>query len=465
MIKGYITVFFSISIALCLSLMVGLIYGVRENALRMRVREAFDTTLCSAFAEYNTELWKQYGLVFVDAGYSYEAHSMILPEEHAVYCMQQNFNENGSLINGTDLLRLRCINVETDTVRFATDYGGRAVFNQAVRYMKYHYKLEYIEKLYENARSYEEHEFTEKDLKQRQEEAMAELNNNDSPVLVELKETAEEAITDDKSVGVISTLRLVLPVLADISGVEIPKDNLISKRDLNKGNAKPFSDNYSSTDILFFKEYLMRMCGNYLAPKKDSVMKYETEYLIAGKYSDVENLESVVNRILLIREAANIVALYADQEKQKLVGSIAAVIAVIAGGPEAEPAIRALINCVWAYFESVADVKKLMAGKKVPMIKDANSWESGIGLFGIEGNDLSGDEGLSYSDYLRILLYLGKVDTEIIRFMDVCEMNIRQVLGRKFRLDYCFDYWSITAYVISEYGYEYSITGEKDTEE
>lgn len=464
--RGYITVLFSISIALCLSLLVGLVYGVRENALRMRIREVYNIALGSSFAEYDTELWKQYGLVFVDAGYSNEAHSMILPEEHLRYCMQQNFNESIAYISfSKDLLKLYCINAETEGVRFATDCCGRALFNQAVRYMKFYYKTAYVTELFSYARGYEEQNYTEKELMHMKNDAIVKLEGLDSPVLVELKECARDAITEEGRAGLFSTLRLVLPSLTEVSSVAINPEALVSGRQLNEGKDGVFENKRDSTDVLLFKEYLVKKCGNYISEKEKTALRYELEYIIAGKQSDLANLESVVNRLLLMREAANIASLYADEKKQKVVNSIAGIIAMLVGNPEVEPAVVALINCVWAYFESVSDVKNLMGGKRVPLFKGNGEWESGLEILDIDGAEQKEDKGLSYEDYLRIMIYLGHIDKQIMRFADICELDVRQIEGNQFRLDYCFDYWRVTAYVISDYGYEYTISGKKDMED
>ncbi|MDE6128613.1 MAG: hypothetical protein K2G16_05405, partial [Lachnospiraceae bacterium] len=55
--------------------------------------------------------------------------------------------------------------------------------------------------------------------------------------------------------------------------------------------------------------------------------------------------------------------------------------------------------------------------------------------------------GLSYNDYLRVLLCLQDKQTTTYRLMDIMEMDIRKTPGNKnFRMDGCID--SLTASVV-----------------
>lgn len=464
--NGYVTVFFSLSVTLLLSLVVGLLYGVRENALRMRAREVTDIAMVSAFAEFNRELWNQYGLLFVDAGYGAEASSLVLPEEHVLRCMNRNFGEGGLFtIGGSDILKLVCADVETKTIRFATDDCGQAVFEQAVFFMKNKYKLSYIEGLYKLATEYEKYEFTGNELKSEQEKALNQLEGTEEASLVGLENSAREAVVDSSGVSWFSSLRLILGDISQVSTRKMNEDICVSGRDLNEGNAT-LTEKEDVGDGLFFREYLVEKTGNYLEEKTGSALVYELEYLIAGKSADSGNLEAVVNRILLIREAANLISIYDDDIKQGIIKVASEVVSLVIGAPEASEAIRALINCVWAYAESVNDVKKLMRGKKVPFIKTSGNWESGLDFLKELWSPKEENEGVGYKDYLRLFVFLSDKDQLLERFLNICELNvIKATQNEEFRLDYCFDYWEVSAYVISEYGYSYVVNGNYKMED
>ncbi|MBR6308542.1 MAG: hypothetical protein IKR39_08015 [Lachnospiraceae bacterium] len=457
--KGYVTVFFSIAIYLCLSLFIGLMYGARESALRARTREAAEVSLRSVFGEYQKELWQEYNLIFVDATYGYETESFILPEEHYVGYLNENFDESGTaLLGGKDLLKLSTYYAETDEVRLATDNNGAAVRAQAINFMKHKYAVGYIEELFESTEEYE----ASFSLVSSQEEISEEVL--DSPVFEEWKEAYGEVFTKERDVSLLSTLRLVCKDADNLSGISVDKTRLCSQRSLNQGNSKDNKE-FDLADNLFFKEYLIEYTNNYLKDDKDTVLSYETEYLIAGEQTDSHNLEAVVNKLLLARQAMNMAALYKDEERINAVRGISEVVAAATTQPELAPALEASIVSIWSFAESLKDVKTLLNGGKVPLFKTPDEWRTTIKDIYKVGKEEEYDNGLSYTDYLRIFVNL--VDTKALtkRFMDICELNVRKWTdNERFRLDYCFDKWAVTAYVQSEYGYQYTIKRQYDME-
>ena len=118
----------------------------------------------------------------------------------------------------------------------------------------------------------------------------------------------------------------------------------------------------------------------------------------------------------------------------------------------------------WAYAESVYDVKTLLAGGKVPLLKDRDSWHYSLqaALSG-ELND-GGEEGkgLSYLDYLRIFMTLTDLDLLTVRAMNMVEADIRQTAGNSlFRLDACYDGFQATIDISSSFGYKYELNRKR----
>ena len=66
----------------------------------------------------------------------------------------------------------------------------------------------------------------------------------------------------------------------------------------------------------------------------------------------------------------------------------------------------------WAYGEGLADLRTLVAGRKVPLVKSKETWKLklsellNIGEQGIQDVDQDTEEGLTYRDYLKGLLIL-----------------------------------------------------------
>ena len=397
--------------------------------------------------------------MFVDATYGYDTDSFILPEEHYAGFLNENFDEGGfSLYGGKDLLKLLVCYAETNEIRLATDNNGAAIRAQAAEFMKHKYGIAYIQALYETLEEY----VASFDEVSEQEDIADEIV--DSPVLAEWKESYRETITGDKDVSLLSTLRLVLEDVSDISGTALNKNSLVSKRVLNKGNSTVQIEP-DLTDNLFFKEYLVEYTNNYLNTKRDTVLSYETEYLIAGKEADSHNLESVVNRILLIREAMNISTLKNDESRMNIIKLFSNIISAAIMEPELEPALEASAVSMWSFIESVGDLKLLLKGKKVPVVKTSEEWRSSLRGYLSDSKDEGYENGLTYTDYLRVFVAMN--DTEVLtkRFMDICELNLRKwTEDDGFRLDFCFDRWAVTAYIQSEFGYQYTIKRQYDME-
>ena len=109
--------------------------------------------------------------------------------------------------------------------------------------------------------------------------------------------------------------------------------------------------------------------------------------------------------------------------------------------PELIPVIEMSILLGWAYGESVSDVKTLLKGGKVPLLKEDSDWKTDINAaLNNSGDSVNVQErGLSYEDYLAVFMLLEKEDVLSMRAMDLVEANIRKTRGNgAFRLDACY---------------------------
>ena len=105
----------------------------------------------------------------------------------------------------------------------------------------------------------------------------------------------------------------------------------------------------------------------------------------------------------------------------------------------------------WSYLESVQDVRTLMTGGKVPLVKTDESWQTGLHelLTPLEAiRDRDSGTGLSYTEYLQGLLFLEGRTVKTQRTMDIMEMDIRRITGNNaFRMDLCMDEFGMHAEV------------------
>ena len=168
--------------------------------------------------------------------------------------------------------------------------------------------------------------------------------------------------------------------------------------------------------------------------------KCEVEYILTGKPDEKASLNSIKDKILLIRFLMNTLQIYLDRGPEgKYMHSLAL---AKASGITTEfdiPVLHSSIMLRWALAESVQDVEILLRGNKVPIIKTNKQWV----LSNIEGMDSSElsevnferidePEAMNYEDYLRILLMLkGTCDNElkIKRIADLIQLNMQIKIG------------------------------------
>lgn len=434
--------------------------------MRMRIHEVMDVSLNSFFAEYQRNMWERYGLIFVDIGYGSTADGLLQAEEHILSCVNRNLEEGSPFILGVkDLLGLKCYCVDAKGVRFATDDNGEAIYSQAIRYMKYKYKEAYFEKLYEELSNQAELLYSAEDMEELRNTSISEIKDSGThPKIEELISEAEKIVLAEREVRLLSTIRLVVKNVDSISTTTLNKEGLVEYRPKNVGNLK-YEIEKNVLKNLIFKEYAIEKTCDYLAESSDSVLKYETEYLIGGHLQDSDNLEAVINKLLVIRETLNLATLYKDTAKQETINTIAAALSLLLATPKLQKAISVLINLVWAFAESISDIKNLLSGKKVPLIKETKEWVSGFSFVGAEESEAQ-DKGLRYEDYLRLILFSIDTDKVIDRLMNIIELNVCVMSENdEFRLDNCVDSIDIDAYIYGVKDEQYIISGRKDTEQ
>ncbi len=164
----------------------------------------------------------------------------------------------------------------------------------------------------------------------------------------------------------------------------------------------------------------------------------EVEYILSGKLTDRENRKKTASEIRALRLAPNIAFLYSDPEKSEALAAAAQILVPGAGAVAAQAALAS----AWAYAESVNDANLLMKGYRVPLTKDEESWA--ISLENIDSRDTGSrvvhprrDKGLTYEQYLRILLFLQDEDMTCARILDLIQINMRKNVDGRFLIGEC----------------------------
>lgn len=179
---------------------------------------------------------------------------------------------------------------------------------------------------------------------------------------------------------------------------------------------------------------------NQKVPEHRRVLDYEQEYLITGKTNDADCLTGVLERLIALRFVMNMAHLKTSPAKQQAAGESGALLATALMIPEFAPAVTMLIDSAWALGESMSDCRCLLKGGKIPMIKSEDTWYlSWDNLQMISGSLLDGNNcqsGLTYADYLKLLMLAMPKEKRYKRMTHLMECNIRLVEGYEgFRMD------------------------------
>lgn len=469
--NGSLTVYLSLILSLILSFILTMVEGARIHTIRMEGECAVDIAMNSILAEYHRELLEQYDLFFVDQSYGTADAKIENTAEHLRSYLEHNFrsSEKGFRWSGSrDWLGLSVDKALVKDLSLASDQNGAVIQRQILEYMKDTTIEGKIADFMDRLSVMDSLEFEERDISSERDEIQTQIESIELPTTIDDSGTEREISLDNPADAVNVSrgsfiLGMVLGDTSSVSGAVIrPEEYISSRPNRLAGIGLPLSEDVSSslTDRYLLNQYFAEKCGRYGSEMDKSLLKYQLEYLVIGKESDLENLEGVAKRLLLWREIANLVYLFSDTAKcleaEVLAYSLSAVLMVPA---LAEP-VKYSILFAWAYIESLCDVRSLLEGGKVPLIKTSSDWVTGIeGITNFSGrasDSTKAERGLDYLDYLQIMLF-GKEDQEkIMRFMDLAEMDIRQTPGNQyFRMDGCFDSYTAEITVSSRFGYQF----------
>ncbi len=474
-VKGYLTIYLSLTLMIMLSLCLTLIDGARRSSVRLEAECITDAAFYSVMAEYHRELFRQYNLFYIDSSYGGNYPSFYNTQARLQYYLEQNIREEDCTYVDfvyKDLLGLELMDAVVERVAFATDDNGKRFQAKAAQVVLQDVGVGLAEDVLGWVGVVEEQGMTEYNLE-------AQLHNAEEEIQSIVEKKAEEkgplwTMPDIKGpMEYISSLMaqgVMQTILAgeEISGGYADVTQYVSSRrkrgELNQGNWT--GQEISITERILFHEYLLQYAGYYGQEKEEGILKYQIEYLLEGQTSDRENLAKVISTLCTIRNAANVIYLYGDSEKKAVAESVATILAAAVLVPELAPVFETILLLGWAYVESLYDVKVLLAGGRVPLMKMDKDWH-----YDLDGVLDSADmqvvdttkQGLSYKDYLHVLLYLTNGEKLTFRFLDIVEMDIRQTQGNEhFRIDGCIECLEVQTVLRSRCGYKHQVSVQAD---
>jgi hypothetical protein len=465
------TVFLALSLTLILSLVFTVIEGARISAIRMKFECAADIGMNSVLAEYHRELLEQYDLLFVDTSYGTAAPSISNTETHLRNYIQKNFQTGSKsrVFRTKDFLAMQADSVAIDQYSIASDDGGAVLKRQVTDYMSDYPTGALLAKATSGLDELNSLGLDTRDVAGERQKYERKIDQIGLPEK-EVEEGVYEEVPLNNPADIANATRssgvlnLVLDDPSAVSSVKVNTEDYISHRSLMSGTGlcEEAVEVAGDAGELVFELYLFEKCGYYGQELDKSLLKYQIEYILAGKDTDWQNLEQAAKRLLRWREAANVLYILTDSGKIAEAEAMAAALAAVTLSPALLEPVKYTILFAWAYVESLQDVKTLLRGGRVPLFKTAADWKTGINsIKNVRGSltDDEGGSGLNYKEYLQIMLMLENQETRTFRAMDIMEMDIRRTPGNgSFRLDGCFDTYQANIVVSSGFGYAYEMT-------
>lgn len=457
---GYVTLFACLlflvmtgAIFLCLD---GIVIHQGEGKSKMAEIGAGEHLL----ANYNVPLAKRYHVYFLDPQMEGKL------ESRAKTYYKESFSPTSSAFLRTGfLLKLAVKNVEVTGFGTMQEQNCLYFRHQIREYMKYDSSKEILANIIDQATKQMNQQNQEiRDMKQligQKEESISKEQNDSSsqtpPNLAEekgQKETALSAQKQDPRKEIHKIIKNgVLEFVTDgevISDQKMIPDHLPSgsRKEKNKTISGNLFSSLSSmkelfhefqwekgannlSDEIFTYAYIRKYFNSYKKEEniEDTYMDYEMEYLLGGRLSDKENLEYTVNRLILTRFAFDFLYAAKDPELNSKALSLAVTLVGATGITPLVEGVKYMILGAVSFGEALLDVRNLIEGRKVPLLKTKSDWNfswNGTGGLDSHGKNES-KKGLSYEEYLILLLTL-RTNRNLLylRMEDLMQVNIMQ---------------------------------------
>ena len=306
---------------------------------------------------------------------------------------------------------------------FATDNDGTGMLRQASAYMKRHLPEDVAKKMYQQYQ----------DGKKAEADGKTEYSVEDADqAIINAKKEKEQADQNDKE---------------GAPQEEAGEKNIQDNENNHAQDAEDGKKESPIQIVLQLKQNAllgmtvsdMSSLSAKAVEAKDMVSNRQCE---TGRY-DMKKAEkmNVSDRVM---EAANVAHIIADREKLNQTIMIATSLAGFSGNPAVVKIVQIGVVAAWAYVESILDLRTLLSGGKISLIKSAAEWTTDLKKLGEivtgEGKARECKNGLSYQAYIKQLLFAMKEKKMAYRMMDIMELAMqKEQNGKNARMDHMID--------------------------
>ena len=418
--KGSITLFSLVAILLVSAAIFALLEGTRLQEMRRFALLQTESALESAFANYNGCLWEKYRLLGADGS------SMQKIVERSA---------GGRMGSGMNLLRLVPEDVKLEEYTRLTDGNGNVYIANVASYMKENFVYEAAKEIYSHYES----------IKQILETSQMDTSNiTDALEEMERLESSKQTRTRDDTADAksiletakywmeLGILELFVKNAEELSNAKLDYGSGILERNLQKGkNPVEYMNDWQERMLL--QQYLLTYMSSYMDRQEDRALAYELEYLVGKCHRDIDNLKVTITKLLAIREASNFLSLMSDSIRVAEAETMAILLVGVTANPMLIETVKIGLLTAWALGESILDVRALLAGKKISLLKNKENWTLELeSLSELSNVDRMAKEcvfGIYYEDYLGILLLLEKEENLAMYAMNLQEATIRKNTG------------------------------------
>lgn len=451
--KASLTVFLALILGMMLAVVFGFLEAARVSGLNANAQMQSMQASDSLLSEYHAGVWEDYGVLFWEAENGDVSRAA---ERQQYFLLHNNARKTPALfLREYPFLELEPERFVVDAYELATDNGGAPFREQAVIEAKKGLAESALSELTDAISQNREEGIEEEDVLRMEEEAEGmdqkleeqtadagqEVTADQPETVQETEDPAQAAknrkLKKDNPIKWMIRLKkegILAVVMQDkaVSEKERKNPDPLAKRSLNQGNYGSVNAG-GSVDRLWFQLYLQQHFSDASRESKGGALDYEMEYLLAGKNRDADNLKAVVNRLLLMREGMNYLYLLHDREKCEEALLLATAIASAFGQPELAEPVKHAILLAWAYAESISDVRILLDGGKIAPVKTKSQWRTSLDHLSGDyqgeagGKDSRDQKGLTYTQYLQLMLLTERDEKINYRAMDLIEQreNVR----------------------------------------
>ena len=186
----------------------------------------------------------------------------------------------------------------------------------------------------------------------------------------------------------------------------------------------------------------------------DTVLKYEQEYIVCGRSNDKDNLSLMMLQILLLRLTTCGIYAFSNGEMNKKAEAAAVAAVGFTGLPFLIAMAKYLILFIWAFEEAAVETAALAMGRRIALTADSSGFVvsmSDLVHFSKEmvqskaGSYPEKSPGISYKEYLYILMLTKGQKKAAYRAMDLIQENIRYEYNEDYLLINCLTAFSVKA--------------------